>query len=41
MRISWDAVWAKPAREFLNVLSYRRDRDARDQDATARWQNTH
>lgn len=41
MRVSWDVVFGKPAREFLNVLSYRRDRDARDQDATTRWQNTH
>ena len=28
MRCSWDAVWDKPAVEFLNVLAYRKDKDA-------------
>lgn len=41
MRCSWDAVWAKPAVEFLNILAYRRDKDAREREAVEKWRRTH
>lgn len=41
MRTSWDAIFDKPAVEFLNVLAYRRDRDAAEKEAMRRWKLTH
>ena len=41
MRCSWDAVWDKPAVEFLNVLAYRKDKDAAEKEALERWKRTH
>lgn len=41
MRCSWDAVFEKPAVEFLNVLSYRRDKDQAEKDAIERFKRTH
>ena len=41
MRCSWEEVWAMPAVQFLNVLAYRRDKDAADKDAMDRWKRTH
>ena len=41
LRCSWDDVWGKPALEFLNILAYRRDRDAKEKDAVERWKRTH
>jgi hypothetical protein len=41
MRCSWDDIFAKPAVEFLNVLSYRRDRDAAEKEAIERYKRTH
>lgn len=41
MRCEWDKVWVMPAIEFLNVLSYRKDRDARDAEAIRKFEKTH
>jgi hypothetical protein len=41
LRCSWDEVWRKPAVAFLNVLAYRKDRDAREKEALERWKRTH
>lgn len=41
LRCSWDEVWAKPAVEFLNILAYRRDKDAREREAVEKWRRTH
>ena len=41
LRCPWDEVWTKPAVEFLNVLAYRKDRDAREREALERWKRTH
>lgn len=41
MRVSWDAVFDKPAIEFLNVLSYRRDLDAAKKEEIERYKRTH
>jgi hypothetical protein len=41
MRCSWDDVWHKSAIEFLNVLSYRKDRDREEKEAMERWRRTH
>lgn len=41
MRCGWDAVFEMPAVEFLNVLSYRRDKDKAEKDEIERWKKTH
>lgn len=41
LRCSWDEVWSKPAVEFLNILAYRRDKDAREREAVEKWRRTH
>lgn len=41
MRCSWDEVWRKTALEFLNVLSYRKDKDQAEKEAMERWRRTH
>lgn len=41
MRCSWGEVWAMPAVQFLNILAYRRDKDAKEKDAIERWKKTH
>ena len=41
LRVSWDTVLEKPAIEFLNVLSYRRDKAAFEADKIKQWQKTH
>lgn len=41
MRCSWDVVWDKPAVEFLNVLSYRKDKDAAQEEMLEKWKRTH
>lgn len=40
-RTSWDAVWDKPALEFLNTLAYRRDLDAKRKEDIERFKKTH
>jgi hypothetical protein len=41
MRCDWDTVWVMPAIEFLNVLSYSKDRDARAAEAIRNFEKTH
>lgn len=41
MRCSWDDVWVKPAVEFLNVLAYRKDKDAAEKEALNKWKREH
>ena len=41
MRCSWDVVWDKPAVEFLNVLAYRKDKDAKAEEMLDKWKRTH
>lgn len=41
MRCEWDKVWMMPAVEFLNVLAYRKDKDARERDAIKQFERTH
>ena len=41
MRCSGDVVWDKPAVEFLNVLAYRKDKDAKAEEALEKWKRTH
>lgn len=41
MRCPWDAVWDKPAVEFLNTLAYRKDKDRAERAAAERWRRTH
>jgi len=41
MRCEWDKVWQMPAVEFLNVLAYRKDRDAREREAIKQFERTH
>ena len=38
LRCDWDKVWEMPAIEFLNILAYRKDRDAWEKDAMEQWQ---
>lgn len=40
-RQSWDDTWAMPAVEFLNIVSYRKDRSEREQADIEKWKNTH
>lgn len=41
MRCEWDKVWAMPAVEFLNILAYRKDRDAAEREAIRHYEMTH
>lgn len=41
LRTSWDAVWDKPALEFLNLICYRRDKAAREKAALEQWKLKH
>ena len=41
LRCSWDAVWEKPALEFLNTLAYRKDKTEWEKEALERWKKTH
>ena len=41
MRTSWDAVFHLAALEFLNVLSYRRDKQAKEKAEIERWKRQH
>lgn len=41
MRCEWDKVWKMTALEFLNVLAYRKDRDAREREAIKQFERTH
>lgn len=41
MRCSWDAVFAMPAVEFLNALSYRIDRNAKEKAEIEAYKRTH
>ena len=41
MRCSWDAVWGMTAIEFLNVLAYRKDRDAQEREAIRQFELQH
>lgn len=40
-RISWDDVTRMTAMEFLNILSYRKDKSASEKAELERWKNTH
>lgn len=40
MRCSWDEVLAKPAIEFLNVIGYRRDKQAREKASIEKWKKS-
>lgn len=41
MRCEWDKVWKMKAMEFLNVLAYRKDRDAREAEAIRQFERMH
>lgn len=41
MRCEWERVWQMPVLEFLNVLSYRRDKAAREQAEIEKWKQSH
>lgn len=41
MRTEWDKVWQMPVTEFLNILGYRRDKQAREKAEIERWKQTH
>lgn len=41
MRKDWDSVFAMPAVEFFNVMSYRNDRDEERKRRMERWKRTH
>ena len=40
-RCSWDDAFAKTAIEFFNIVSYARDKAAKEKDEIRRWQKTH
>lgn len=40
-RCSWDDVWKMTAIEFLNIISYRKDKAERERAELERWKNTH
>lgn len=40
-RCSWDDVWRMTAVEFLNVLSYRTDRNEKEKADIEQWKRTH
>lgn len=41
LRCPWDDVWTMGAMEFLNVLSYRRDKLAKEKADIEQWKRTH
>lgn len=41
MRCSWQVVFDMPAIEFLNVISYRIDRNAKEKREIELYQKTH
>lgn len=41
MRCEWDKVWTIPVVEFLNVLSYRRDKAAKEKAEIEKWKQLH
>ncbi len=41
MRCSWQEVFDMPALEFLNVISYRIDRNAKDKAEIEMFKRTH
>lgn len=40
-RCSWDAVWDMAVTQFLNILSYRNDKIAKETKDLEQWQRTH
>ena len=40
-RSSWDTVWRMGAIEFLNILSYRADKDTRERQLLEEWRRKH
>lgn len=40
-RITWDAVLMKPALEFLNTMSYLRDKGEWEKAELDKWKKTH
>lgn len=41
LRCPWDSVWKMAAIEFLNILSYRRDKAEREKADIEKWKLTH
>lgn len=41
LRCSWDEVWRMRVTEFLNLLSYRKDKIAKMKEDQKKWQRTH
>ena len=41
MGISWDALFGKPAVEFLNVCAYLKDKGEHDALELEKWKKTH
>lgn len=41
MGVSWDAVFGKPAVEFLNVMAYLQDKGEWEKEELERWKRTH
>jgi hypothetical protein len=40
-RCSWNEVWQMTAMEFLNILCYRMDKIAKEQEEIEKWKRTH
>ena len=40
-RCSWDEVWQMTALEFLNIISYRKDKAAREKEELEKWRKSH
>lgn len=41
LRCEWDKVWNLPALEFLNLLAYRRDKQAEEKAKIEKWKKNH
>lgn len=41
MRCSWDEIYRKPALEFLNILSYRKDKIEKENEEIEKFKRTH
>lgn len=41
LRCEWDKVWNLPALEFLNLLAYRRDKQAEEKTKIEKWKKNH
>lgn len=41
MNVSWDEVFGKPAREFLNVICYAKDKADFEKEQIEQWKKTH